>query len=63
MTTAAQLLIATILNFLGMAPEAQELAAPVKAEIFVEDAVGSTLLTNEGKICYHYRCNEAGDTY
>lgn len=52
MTTVAQLVIAAILNFLGMAPEAQDHPTPVKAEFFVESRFGKHSLTEEGRI-YH----------
>jgi hypothetical protein len=54
MNTVAQLVIAAILNYLGMAPEAKEEATPVKAEIFVESEFNSQRFTEEDKICYYY---------
>lgn len=61
MTTAVQIVIAAILNFLGMATEAQDIDVPVKAEIFVENRMD---LPEEGKLCYTYLIiKEARDTY
>jgi hypothetical protein len=54
MNTVAQLVIAAILNFLGMAPEAKEEATPIKAEIFAGNEFNTPRFTEEDKICYYY---------
>lgn len=58
MNIVAQLVIAAILNFLGMAPETQELATPGKAEIFIEKEL-AIMLPEENKLCHYYVFKEA----
>lgn len=50
MTTFVQLVIGSILNFMGMAPEAQENPVAVRPDIFIEKEYSARVNPGEDKI-------------
>lgn len=50
MTTFVQLVIGSILNFMGMAPEAQENPVSIRSDIFIEEEYSARVNPKEEKI-------------
>ncbi len=53
MTTAAQLVIATILNLLGMAPEEHQSSTPMKEEIRIDKQYSNPLKMGKEQIYFY----------
>lgn len=61
MNTVVQIVIAAILNFLGMAPNVPEQATLVKPEIFIEREISDVSISENGKVWHSYVFKDAGE--